>query len=185
VIRIALSFLFAACLSRCLSAQSCDPKTADLRHANLPAAIKNDIVAVLAKDVVKDFGKVLSDASKPSDIALSSCASFPKLAQNGRVILLTPGADYPLETGAGSLGNTDMWLFQQVGDHALLIFRGFGSMLPSNSRAYHNGMLDFDFMFTEPHSDSQNLETYRFNGKRYILHDCRIEDDGPGRPCRK
>jgi len=188
VIRITLSVLFAALLSSCVSAQSCDPKTADLRHANLPTSVENDIVTEVAKELVKNFGNVLSDLPKPSNIALSTCTSFPKLAQNGRVILLTPGPDYPVIAGAGA--NADIWLFQQVGSHAVLILRGFGSPEGPASNSYYNGLLDFEISFQQPHENSGAIAVYRFNGKRYLLLDCNewTEDDQGNehdRPCPK
>jgi hypothetical protein len=185
VIRITLSLIFVSILSPCVSAQSCDPKNPDLRHANLRAPATNDIVAVITKDLLENFGPVLSDSPNLRDTVLSSCTSFPKLAASGRVILVTPGPAYPVLGGAAAMSNQDIWLFRQLGDHAVLIFRSFGQIFGPVPNSYHNGMLDFEFSFTEPHSDPQSLETYRFDGKRYVFHDCYIEDSGPERPCSK
>jgi len=185
VIRITLGLVFAALLTPCVSAQSCDPKTVDLRHANLPASVKNDIVSALEKELLKEFAPVLSDSPELRDNTRSGCTSFPKLARSACVILVTPGPAYPRLGGAVFQGNADIWLFRMVGDHATLILSGFGSVIGAIPNSYHHGMLDFEFAFTEPHSSSESIERYRFNGERYVFHDCHVEDDGPKRPCER
>jgi hypothetical protein len=191
VIRITLSLLFVALLSPCAGAQSCDPKNVNLRKANLPASVKNDIVTVVANAVVKEFGKFLTDSPTPRDIALSSCTSFPKFAQSGRVILLVQGPDYPKMAGSPC---EDFWLFRQVGGgHAHLILTS-GCLQGPASRSYHNGMLDVEISAQDTaHSDRGYVVVFRFNGQRYLPLYCYDTDigkngdelDGPKHPCPK
>lgn len=189
MIRVMLGLLLAALLTPCIRAQSpCAPKDADLRHADLPASIKNDIVTVLAKDVAKDFKKPFPGLPKPSDIALSSCIDFPNLAQNGRVILVNPGPDYPFIVG--SAGYEAFWLFRQVGSHAVLILKGV-NFDGTEFREFHNGMIDVQTSGQDtPQSPKGWVVVYRFTGKRYLplycydtMEDDKGEHDGPKQPC--
>ena len=194
MIRITLGLLFGALLSPYVSAQSCDPNL-DLRHTALPPSAKNDIVAAVARDatkeLAKEFARLPSDSPSPHEIALGSCTSFPKLAQGGRVILVTQGPDYPTDAPISFIDS--FWLFQQVGTHAVLILAGINFYGPA-SATYKNGMLDIQTSTQEAlRSSDVQVEIYRFNGKRYLPLHCYLatfddngdEQDGPKQPCRK
>ena len=188
VLRAAIIFFVIALHCPRTSAESCLANTVDLRQANLPASVKNDIVTVVANAVIKEFGKFLTDSPTPQDIALSSCTSFPKFAQTGRVILLTQGHDYPKAAGSPC---EDFWLFRQVGGQAHLILTS-GCLQGPASRSYHHGMLDVQISAQDTaHSDSGYVVVFRFNGRRYLPLYCYDTDigkngdelDGPKQPC--
>lgn len=145
------------------------------------------MVTAVANVVLKEFGRFLTEPPTPQDIALSSCTSFPKLAQSGNVILLTQGPDYPREPGGASFDA--FWLFRQTDSHAVLILTS-DNYAGTASKAYHNGMLDVEISAPDvPYSGVEHNVIYRFNGKRYVpLYCYKIHDDGsegPERPCSK
>jgi len=148
---------------QCISAQSetnLNNGENSLRSANLPAHVRRDIVAAIAKDFA-DEPKEFPSGSK---IALGSWVGFVRLSQTGApAILVTSGPDDP---NNGATGNGEFWLFKRAGDHAVLILKGGGFDASPAKGAYHNGLLDFKSSWNMSCCDG-GVEVYRFNGVRY------------------
>jgi len=176
-------------LSHCALAQSdTNANTGDvsLRTAHLPASVRHDIVAAIAKD----FADEPKEFPSGRTIALGSWVSFVQLSRTGPKAILVQGG--PQDPDNGATGNADMWLFRRSGDHAVLILRGGGySFGPAEGRrTYHNGMIDVQTAWNMS-CCSGDVEVYRYNGTRYrpaYCHSYEIDDDGsmksgPRVPC--
>jgi hypothetical protein len=93
--------------------------------------------------------------------------------------------------GVGAMGNADVWVFQIVADHAVLLLAGGGSMhLPLET--VHRGMHDF-IPFWNLGGGAGANEVYQFDGKHYSPAYCydstlgRADGDetqGPHHPCK-
>ena len=159
--RLFLCFLLGGFCASCALAQTAYDGRVALKSAPLPSQVRKDIVAAIA-----------------ADYALTSWVSFPQLTPNGKgTILVTAGPDDP-DTGA--TGNGDLWLFRQVGNHAVLILKGGGSGYGPTGAAYHNGMHDFQTAWNMS-CCSGGVEVYRYDGQRYKPAYCysyETDDDG-------
>lgn len=156
-----------------------------LSSARLPAQVRNDIVAAIAKD----FSDQPKDVASGSKIALGSWVSFVQLSLTGApAILITAGPDDPYN---GATGNGDLWLFRRIGNRAVLVLKGGGAGFTRLRGTYHNGMLDVQTAWNMS-CCSGGVEVYRFDGVRYKPSYCYSyatdEDgnmkDGPHGRCR-
>jgi hypothetical protein len=153
----------AYCLLLLLSSGAAFAAHADgrivLREARLPQQVKDDIVAVTSKELTD----VLFDSKqKPVDAALDFWVSFPKLTRTGQQTIEIDAN----ELLAGATGNTQIWIFLRVGNHARLIFTGGGSGSSPASTRYHNGLLDVKTAWNMSCCNG-GIEVYRFDGRRY------------------
>jgi hypothetical protein len=172
------TFLLAFCLP--LTAQSSPTVNQNtgayaLRDAHLPAQVKSDMVAAIAKQFQDD----MPGEPTGSTIALSSWVSTMQLARTGPPAIVVTGG--PDDYNNGATGNGDIWLFRRVGNHAVLIFTGGGfSVSPESKTVYHSGMLDIHTAWNMS-CCSGGIEVYRFDGHRYkptYCYDYEINEEG-------
>jgi len=138
---------------------------ASLLTARLPAQVRSDIVATIAKGF-SDEPKGFPSGQR---IALSSWVSLVRLSQTGpAAILITSGPDDP---DNGATGNGDFWLFRRIGNHAVFMLKGGGFSASPRRGAYHNGMLDLQTAWNMSCCEGA-IEVYRFDGVRYKAAYC-------------
>jgi hypothetical protein len=156
--------LLTASLSHSLIAQSSptvNQNTGDvaLHDAHLPAQVKNDIVTAIANHF-----QDMPDEPSGRTIALSSWVSRLQLAPTGPAAIVVTGG--PDDYDNGATGNGDIWLFRQVGNHAVLVLTGGGFSYRPASKTYHNGMLDIQTAWNMSCCEG-GIEVYRFDGHQY------------------
>jgi len=159
-----LAFLLTLALCLPLAAQSSPTINQNtgafaLHDAHLPAQVKSDIVAAIAKR----FEKLPGEPSGRT-IALSSWVSSLRLAPSGPPAIVVTGG--PDDYANGATGNGDIWLFRRVGNHAVLVLTGGGFNYKALPKTYHNGMLDIQTAWNMSCCEG-GVEVYRFNGTRY------------------
>ena len=159
---------------------------ASLQTAALPAQLRSDIVAAIARD----FADQARGEPSGRAVALGSWVSFPRLSQTGApAILVSSGPDDP---NNGATGNGEVWLFRRVGNHAVLILKGGGYSAAATGKTFHKGMLDFKTAWNLS-CCSGSYEVYRYDGARYKPAYCFDYDtdedgnlkDGPKNRCRE
>jgi hypothetical protein len=179
----ACPLLLVLSLGQCVKAQSLYSPTAQkitLRDAHIPAQVRDEICAVAMKAF--DY----PDVGVVRKIVLDSSVSYLKLARDGSSAILVE-ADGP--DALGATGNGPIWIFERVGNHAILLLDGFHSMFAVN-HVFHHGMRDFQTFMKAGGSNGFN-EVYEFDGIRYRPMYCyksTLEDngnwkDGPPQPC--
>jgi hypothetical protein len=88
--------------------------------------------------------------------------------------------------GTGGMGNKDIWIFQQVGNRAVLILQNAGGSMYGRLHSVHHGMHDF-ITFWKIGGEAGGNEVYAFDGKQYRPAYCFDTDsggkDGPHHPC--
>jgi len=181
--RLAVCLLLLLSLNQCVSAQSQYSPTAKkitLRDAHIPAQVRDDICAV----AMRAFDD--PDVEAVRTIALNSSVSYLKLSRDGSSAILLEAAG---PDALGATGNGPIWIFKQVGNHAILLLDGFHSMFAVNP-VFHHGMRDIQ-TFTKAGGGNGLNEVYEFDGTRYRPTYCyksTQEDngdwkDGPSHPC--
>ena len=161
MVRQLVAFLSLIIFCQCAPAQT-DTNTnqASLGAAPLPAQVRNDIVAAIAKD----FPDQPKEFPSGEQIAMSSWVRFVRLSQTGpAAILISSGPDDP---DNGATGNGDFLLFRRHGNRAVIILKGGGFSATPRPGAYHNGMLDIQTAWNMSCCEG-GIEVYRFNGVRY------------------
>jgi hypothetical protein len=162
--RLSWFLLLLPTICRCALAQSDTNFAAQppLRTASLPAQVRNDIVAVIAKDIATD--PVSGGIAFGRTVALGSLVGKLHLSQIGpAAILIRSGPDDPFN---GATGNGEFWLFRRVQNHAVFVLKAGGYEAAPLRGAYHHGMLDIRTAWNLSCCDGV-IEVYRFDGVRY------------------
>jgi len=154
-----------------------------LRTAHLTGHMRDDIVAVLVK-YFKDSG---IEISNPKELALESGVVDMILARRGPPgIWVESGRGAP---GTGATGNHAIWLFQRIGDHAVLLLQTEAAMSGPVAKTFHHGMMDFE-AYERMGALGGQTEVYRFDGKQYTSMYCyevsweqNGQKHGPHEPC--
>jgi hypothetical protein len=130
-----------------------------VRDASLSPSVKKDIVAAIA-------GQFTALPGEPDGrtIALGSWVSRLRLSETGPSAIVVHGG--PDDYNNGATGNDDIWLFRQIGDHAVLIFSGGGFGLRPASKTRHHGLPDLQTAWNMSCCEG-GIEVYRFDGHSY------------------
>jgi len=152
-----------------------------LRDIQLPVQVKNDISKVVISD---DFDDSVGDDNQQQQLALESRAQI--LDVGFSIILVKAGPGNPT---SGATGNGSVWIFKRVGNHAVLILSGFGSMVSVRSESHH-GVHDIS-IYANSSCCEGGVEIYAYNGVKYAPRLCyavtQNEDgtatDGPPGKC--
>ncbi len=144
--------------------------------------------ASLTKQQAADILRLTGELSQGDDIPGRPFIEVLRLSTNKRQ---SPQIVAWRGTGGG-MGNKDIWLFQQIGKHAVPILRDASGSMYLALKSVHHGMRDFITFWNLGGGTGAN-EVFQFDGKRYrsaycydtmaLGTDTKPEKDGPHHPC--
>ena len=143
--------------------------------------------ASLTKQQQEDILRVTGEQSEDDDIPDKPFIEFLSLSTNK-----TRPQQIVVWRGTGGMGNKDIWMFQQIGNRAVLILEGGGGSMYGTLKSVHHGMHDF-ITFWNLGGGTGGNKVFEFDGRRYrsaycfdtiaLGTDTEPEKDGPHYSC--
>ena len=145
-----------------------------LRHARLPAVIKQTLAGVILSELA--LGD--SDVASRKQIAYASQVRFVSLHTGAAPAILLEPSDRAGLCAPNGNGNCPLWLFVRRGMHAVLVLATDGEDL-SVQKTSHAGMLDLVSTYRIGHTPvTEDMIDLHFDGTRYRSVRCTESTSG-------